>query len=36
MPMTSLPLIHQTDAALEPMASRTPSVPRGQLTMVTA
>jgi hypothetical protein len=36
MPTTSLPLTHQTEAALDPIASRTPDISRGQLTMVTA
>jgi len=33
--MTSSPFTHQTEAAFEPMARRTPGISRGQLTMVT-
>src|ERR1035441_2044914 len=36
MPTTSWPLTHQTDDALEPMASRTLGMSCGQLTTVTA
>ena len=36
MPITSLPLTHHTEAALDPIARRTSGISRGLFTTVTA